>query len=193
MSLPERDRLSHTKSEIEARLAMAFGGRVAEEMVFGAENVTTGASNDIQQATYWARRMVTEFGMSDKLGRVRYHGNEQEIFLGHSVAQQQNVSEATAELIDAEIRRLVEEAEATARRLLGENLEELHLLAKALLEHETLSGDEIKALLRGETITRPSEPVTPPDTGGGRSAVPPTRGQKGHGSGDLKPEPQPGA
>ncbi len=192
MSLPERDRLSQSKIELESRLAMTFGGRIAEELIFGPENVTTGASNDIQQATYVARRMITEFGMSEKLGRVRYKANEEEIFLGHSVTQTQNVSEATAELIDAEIRHLIETAESTARRILTEHLEDLHKVAKALLEYETLTGEEVKALLRGEAIYRPTETEPPADVGG-RSAVPPTRGKPTRGApGGLEPEPQPG-
>ncbi len=162
MSLPERDKYGYSKQELESRLAMMFGGRLAEELIFGAEQVTTGASNDIQQATGLARRMITEFGMSEKLGRVRYKANEQEVFLGHSVSQQQNVSEATAELIDAEVRRLIEEGEATARRILTEKLADLHIIAKALLEHETLSGDEVQTLLRGEPLVRPEGEAPPP-------------------------------
>ncbi|MGB4101750.1 MAG: ATP-dependent zinc metalloprotease FtsH [Alphaproteobacteria bacterium] len=164
-SLPERDKLSVTKTELESRLAIAFGGRVAEEMIFGAENVTTGAASDIQSATHTARRMVTEVGMSDKLGRVRYSANEQEIFLGHSVSQQKNVSEATAEIIDQEIRRLIEQGEAKARQILTAHRGDLEKLALALLEYETLSGDEIKALLRGEPIVRDDpdqKPKAPP-------------------------------
>ena len=154
MNLPERDKYGHTITELTSKIAMMFGGRMAEELIFGKENVTTGAASDIQQATATARRMVTEFGMSDKLGRVRYNANEQEIFLGHSVAQQQNVSEATSQLIDSEVRRLIEEAEAKAREILTEHMDELHKIAKALLEFETLSGEEVKALLRGEPIIR---------------------------------------
>ncbi|MFA5041753.1 MAG: ATP-dependent zinc metalloprotease FtsH, partial [Bdellovibrionales bacterium] len=152
MSLPERDKYGSTLIELNSRIAMMFGGRVAEEIIFGKDNVTTGAASDIDQATTVARRMVTEFGMSDKLGRVRYSANEQEIFLGHSIAQQKNVSESTAELIDVEIRRLVEQGETTARNILTEHLEGLKKIAGALLEFETLSGDEVKALLRGEKI-----------------------------------------
>jgi len=161
-SLPERDKYSVTKTELESRLAIAFGGRVAEEMIFGPANVTTGAASDISQATSVARRMVTEAGMSDKLGRVRYSSNEQEIFLGHSVAQQKNVSEATAEIIDQEVRRLIEEAETKARTILSAHLDDLHKLAKALLEYETLSGDEVQALLRGEPIVRTEDRGPPP-------------------------------
>ena len=110
MQLPERDHLSHTKLFLESRLAILFGGRIAEELIFGPENVTTGAASDIQVATQMARGMITAYGMSDKLGRVRYQANEQEVFLGHAVTQTQNVSEATAQLIDQEVRRLIEEA-----------------------------------------------------------------------------------
>ncbi|GAB4182706.1 MAG: ATP-dependent zinc metalloprotease FtsH [Thalassobaculales bacterium] len=189
VSLPERDRLSMSKMELESRLAMMFGGRLAEELIFGPENVTTGASNDIQQATAIARRMVTEFGMSPKLGRVRYNANEQEVFLGHSVTQTQNISEATAELIDAEIRRIIEEAETRARTILTEHMDELHALAKGLLEHESLSGDEVRALLRGEPIVRDGGDETP--KGGRRSSVPSTGGRETPGG--MAPEPQPGA
>jgi cell division protease FtsH len=174
MSLPERDKYASTLTELTSRLAILFGGRVAEELIMGKENVTTGASSDIQQATSLARRMVTEFGMSDRLGRVRYSSNEQEIFLGHSVAQQKNVSEATSEVIDQEVRRLIEDGENTARRILNECILDLHKIANALLEFETLSGDEVRALLRGETIVR-SEDQTPPPTAlqqGKRGSVP---------------------
>ena len=143
MQLPERDHLSHTKQFLESRLAILFGGRTAEEIIFGPENVTTGAASDIQVATQTARGMITAFGMSEKLGRVRYQANEQEVFLGHAVTQTQNVSEATAQLIDQEVRRLIEEAEGKAKQILTEHLDDLHLIAKALLEYETLSSDEI--------------------------------------------------
>jgi cell division protease FtsH len=172
ISLPERDRYGYSKIEMESILAMMFGGRLAEEIVFGPENVTTGAGNDIQQATQLARRMVAEFGMSPKLGAVRYNANEQEIFLGHSVAQTQNVSEATAQLIDEEIRRILDEAQGKARQILTDQLENLHKIAKALLEFETLSGDEVRALLRGETISRPDLDDVKPRDGGRRSSVP---------------------
>ena len=172
MSLPERDKYASTFTEITSRIAMMFGGRVAEELIFGKENVTTGASSDITQATGLARRMVTEFGMSDKLGRVRYSANEQEIFLGHSVSQQKNVSEATAELIDQEVRRLTDEGEQTAHRILSERINDLHKIAKALLEFETLSGDEVRALLRGEPINRSEDKEPPVVQQGKRGSVP---------------------
>jgi cell division protease FtsH len=187
MQLPERDKFTMSKVELESRLAVLFGGRIAEEMIFGAENVTTGAGGDIQQATSLARRMITEFGMSEKLGRVRYNANEQEVFLGHSVTQTQNVSEATSELIDAEIRRLIETGESSARQILTSRLDDLHKIALGLLEHETLSGDEIRALLRGEAIIRRDD-EPPPRPQGRRGSVPSSGPKPG-----LSPEPQPGS
>jgi cell division protease FtsH len=154
MNLPERDRYALRKSEIEARLAMTFGGRVAEELIFGAGDVTTGASNDIQQATQLARRMVTEWGMSDVLGRLRYSDTEEQIFLGRSFAQTRSVSDDTARIIDGEVRRIIEEAENRARQVLTEHLDDLHAVAEALLEHETMSGDEVRAVLAGQPIVR---------------------------------------
>jgi cell division protease FtsH len=192
MYLPERDRLSHTLQWCVSRLAMTFGGRVAEEMIFGDDNVTNGASSDIMQATRLARAMIMEWGMSEKLGRVRYNANEQEVFLGHAITQTTNISPETAKLVDDEVRRLIEEAEANARRILTEKRDELHALANGLLEYETLSGEEVKALLRGETIARPEEP--PQDKGAGSSAVPSAGGPRpSPGGGGLSPEPQPGA
>jgi cell division protease FtsH len=198
MRLPEGDRISISRAKLKADLAVSMGGRLAEEMVFGAEKVTTGASSDIKMATDIARRMVTEWGMSDKLGPLTYGENEQEVFLGHSVTTHKNVSEATAQTIDEEVRGIVEEARTRARSTLTDHLEELHTLAKSLLEYETLSGDEIHALLRGEQIVRePSgtnhePPASRPRDTGRRSSVPTSgvKGQPGFGAG---PEPQPGA
>ncbi len=194
MRLPERDQYSMARDQLEAHLTVAMGGRVAEELIFGSEKVTTGASNDIKQATDMARRMVTEYGMSDKLGPLRYSDNEEEIFLGHSVTQRKNVSEATAELIDAEIREIVDSADAKARKILTDHLEELHKLANALLEYESLSGEEIAALLRGESISRPDEPEPPRDAPAASAVPPTTKPQPSHGDepGGLDPKPQPG-
>ncbi|MBV8548166.1 MAG: ATP-dependent zinc metalloprotease FtsH [Alphaproteobacteria bacterium] len=191
MNLPERDKYGMTLTELTSKIAMMFGGRVAEELIFGRDNVTTGASSDIQQATALARRMVMEFGMSDKLGRVRYNANEQEVFLGHAVTQQTNISEATAQMIDNEIRRLIEEGECAARRILTDQMDHLHLIANALLEHETLSGDEVRGLLRGEPVKR--DEGTPPPTlstpaGTRRASVPVTAPDTG--TGGLTPAPQ---
>ncbi len=190
MNLPERDKYALTLTELTSKIAMMFGGRLAEEIIFGKENVTTGAASDIQQATLLARRMVMEFGMSDKLGRVRYNANEQEIFLGHSVAQQQNVSEATSQIIDTEVRRLIEEGETSARNILTSHIDDLHKIAKALLEYETLSGEEIRALLRGEPIVRNEDqkpPTAKATVSGKRSSVPTTTPEH---DGPLSPAPQ---
>jgi cell division protease FtsH len=192
--LPERDRLSMKKHEMEARLAMAFGGRIAEELIFGPEDVTTGAVGDIQQATSIARAMVMDYGMSEKLGRIRYRDNQEEVFLGHSVTRSQNVSPETAQLIDSEIRRLVDEGEQRARAVLTEHLEELHTLARALLEYETLSGQEVKDLLDGRPPVR--EFTVKEDQPRRRSAVPSAGGRtrKDPGGepdlGGMEPQPQ---
>jgi cell division protease FtsH len=190
MSLPERDRLSYNKQFCLSKLASVFGGREAELAIFGENNVTNGATSDIQQATRLARAMVMEWGMSEKLGRVRYAANEQEVFLGHSVAQTTNMSEETARLVDSEIRGLIEDAEQTARRILHENIDQLHTLAKALLEYETLSGDEVQALFRGQPIVRETPPEEP--TGKPPASSVPVAGRPRSDSGPgLTPEPQP--
>jgi cell division protease FtsH len=149
MQLPERDRFSMSYEQMTSRLAILFGGRVAEELIFGKDKVTSGASSDISQATKLARAMVTKWGFSDLLGAVEYGENQEEVFLGHSVARNQNVSEETANLIDKEVKTLVKAGEDEARRILTEKMEDLHTLAKALLEYETLSGDEIVNALKG--------------------------------------------
>ncbi|HXO01437.1 MAG TPA: ATP-dependent zinc metalloprotease FtsH, partial [Stellaceae bacterium] len=194
MFLPERDKYSQSKLEIKAMLASLFGGRVSEELIFGQEHVTTGAADDIRRATGLARRMVTEFGFSEKLGPLRYSDNEEEVFLGHSVTQRKNVSDATAKVIDDEIRRIVEEGEHTARAILTSHLDELHALAHGLLEYETLSSDEIRRIIKGERIVREAStgpgPAEEPRPGPGRrSSVPPSGRQSGIGP---EPEPQPG-
>src|SRR3989475_1883735 len=152
MFLPERDKYSQSKQEIKAMMTSLFGGRVAEELIFGEDKVTTGAADDIRRATNLARRMVTEFGFSEKLGPLRYSENEEEVFLGHSVTQRKNVSDATAKVIDDEIRRIVDEGERSARAILSGHLDELHALAKGLLEYETMSADEIRRVIKGERI-----------------------------------------
>ncbi len=193
MNLPESDRYSLKFKEIVAKLAMMFGGRMAEELIYGMENVSTGASNDIQQATNMARRMVTEWGMSDKLGRLRYVDNQEEVFLGHSVSRSQTISGATAKLIDEEIRRIIEEAEDKARKVLTDHMDDLHAVTKALLEYETLSGGEVQTIIDGGNIDRGDEGSQ--GSSGRRSSVP-SSGKPSKDSGDspggLEPEPQPG-
>ena len=172
-ALPERDKLSQSERELKAQIASLFGGRLAEEMIFGRENITTGAAHDIQQATKIARAMVTRFGYSDKLGRLQYSEDEQEVFLGHSVAQRKNISDATAKLIDEEIRLFVEEGEAKAREILTEYSDELEKIAQGLLEFETLDRIDVDRLLRGEKVEREEDDGSEPQ-GGGRSSVPNT-------------------
>ncbi|MBL6927527.1 MAG: ATP-dependent zinc metalloprotease FtsH [Rhodospirillales bacterium] len=195
MQLPERDKLSQSKTEIKSMLVILYGGRVAEEIVFGRDNITTGAGSDIQRATDLARRMVTEFGFSEKLGPLRYTDNQEEIFLGHSVTQHKNVSDATAQIIDDEIRGLIDEAESHARVILDEHGEDLEKIAQALLEYETLSGEEVKALLRGEPIVREEDDGSS-ETGkddAPKSSVPSSGAAKKGPRGGLEAEPQPGS
>ncbi|NPD68473.1 ATP-dependent metallopeptidase FtsH/Yme1/Tma family protein [Lichenicola cladoniae] len=192
MSLPEGDRYSKSKSKLLAELTMAMGGRAAEEIIFGAENVSNGASGDIKMATDQARRMVSEWGMSDKLGMISYGDNGQEVFLGHSVTQNKNVSEQTIREIDAEIKAIIDQAYINARTLLTDNIDELHKLANGLLEYETLSGDEIRTVLRGEPVER--KVVDDPMIENRRASVPSTRKPEPIPpvTGGLDPAPQPG-
>jgi cell division protease FtsH len=170
MQLPEGDRYSMKYQQMTSRLAIMMGGRVAEELIFGKDNITSGASSDIKAATDLARNMVTRWGYSDVLGTVSYGDNQDEVFLGHSVARTQNVSEETARLIDAEVRRLVDGGLADARKVLTEKLDELHILAKSLLEYETLSGEEIVNVIAGVAPKR-DEPEEK-KSGGPAVAVP---------------------
>jgi cell division protease FtsH len=187
-NLPERDRYSMSMKQMKARLALCFGGRIAEQIIYGQDELNTGASNDIQQATDMARSMVMEYGMSEKLGWLRYRDNQEEVFLGHSVARSQSVSEETARLIDQEIRRLIEEAEGIARHVLTEHIDELHRLAAALLEYETLNGDEAKKAIKGEDIGREdsnARRLLIPVAG---SSIPTTRKPRGGGIGGPAPQ-----
>ncbi len=180
MRLPEKDQLSMRKDQMKAHLLIATGGRIAEEMIFGKDKITNGAASDIQMVTNLSKKMITEWGMSEKLGRLRYNNDSEEVFLGHSVAQSKNLSDSTAKLIDEEVRFLAEEAENNCRKILQDNIEELHIVAKGLLEYETLSGDEIKDLIKGIKPTRddfdndintPKKPATSvPKTGGSAPA-----------------------
>jgi cell division protease FtsH len=194
MRLPEHDRISTSREKLEGDITVAMGGRIAEELIFGHGKVTSGAAQDIEMATRLARTMVTKFGMSDAMGPLSYGENEEEVFLGHSVQRTQNISEKTAEQIDSEIRRLVNEGYQTARGILEREIDSLHELAKGLLEFETLSGDEIGALLRGEQVARDEAPAEAAAT----TAVPSSSGRKPAGKnkgapGGLEPEPQPGS
>jgi len=154
MRLPERDNYSYHRDKMYANLAVSMGGRVAEELIFGYDKVSSGASSDISYATGLARDMVTRWGMSDALGPLQYAEADEEVFLGYSVNRQKNMSNETAQAIDKEIRRIVEQGYDRAKSVLNEFREQLETLAKALLEYETLSGDEIKTVLDGGTIDR---------------------------------------
>jgi len=193
MRLPERDQLSVTRAKMKADLAVAMGGRVAEELIFGHDKVTSGASADIKMATNMARAMVTQYGMSDKLGPLAYGDNEEEVFLGHSVARQQNLSDETQKLVDDEIHSIIDEAYAKANSLLKKHLKQLHTIANGLLEYETLSGKEIKDLLDGKPPVRDVDIDSPPS---GASAVPTAgkakakKGKDEPDTGGMEPAPQ---
>ena len=186
MRLPERDQLSLPREKMLADITVAMGGRVAEEIIFGDKKVTSGASSDIEMATKMARNMVTKFGMSEKLGPLQYGENEEEVFLGRSVQKHQNVSEETAKLIDSEIRKIVDSCYDLAKKILNDKINDLHTLAKGLIEYETLNGDEINALLKDGKIDRsnPEEEISNagpsvPKSGKSSSATP-----------SFKPKPQ---
>jgi cell division protease FtsH len=146
-TIPERDKYSHSREYLEANISKAMGGRIAEELIFGHDKVTSGASSDIQMATKLAKDMVTRFGMSDQLGPLTYGENEDEVFLGRSITRHQQMSEETAKKIDTEIKRIVDEGYKKAKKILTEKIDDLHKLAKALLVYETLSGKEISDII----------------------------------------------
>ena len=189
MRLPERDQLSLPREKMYADITVAMGGRVAEEIIFGESKVTSGASSDIEMATKMARNMVTKFGMSSKLGPIQYGENEEEVFLGRSVQKHQNVSEETAKLIDNEIRLIVDTCYDKARSILEDKIEDLHKLAKGLIEYETLSGDEILSLIKDGSINRPDPEEEIKNAG---PSVPKSgkTGFKPKIVSDLKPKPQ---
>jgi cell division protease FtsH len=167
MFLPEQDRYSQSKEFLESNICSLFGGRIAEALVFGADKVTTGASNDIMRSTELARNMVTKWGLSDKLGPLTYSDEQEEVFLGHSVAQHKAVSDETAHDIDSEIRAIIDRLYARAETILKENLDKLHLMADALMKYETIDSDQIDDIMAGKDPRPPkdwsdSEPYTPP-------------------------------
>jgi cell division protease FtsH len=182
-SLPDQDRHSYTKEWMEGQLAMLFGGRVAEEMIFGPRDVTTGAGNDIERATIMARRMVTSFGMSEVIGLVAVGDNEQEVFLGRELVQRRAVSEHTQRIVDEEVKRILDEAHTKAQSVIGVNRELLEAIAAALLERETLDREEIEMLSRGERL--PPLPLivdeSAPPKLGTRAPAPPEKAPRGFG------------
>lgn len=169
MFLPEQDRYSLSKLQIESQIASLFGGRLAEELIFGTESVTTGASNDIQRATELARNMVTKWGLSEKMGPLAYGEEEGEVFLGHSVTQHKGIADTTATEIDTEVRAIIDRNYFRAKRLLEENMDKLHLMSDALMKYETIDKDQIDDIMAGR------EP-RPPQAGGGSSDVEPPTG-----------------
>jgi cell division protease FtsH len=196
MRLPERDQVSLTRRKAYADLAVAMGGRVAEEEIFGHDKVTSGASADIKMATGLARAMATEWGMSDRLGPLLYGDNQDEVFLGRSmVSRQIHMSDETQKLVDEEVKRFVEEGYETAQKVIRENIDDLHRIAQALIEYETLTGDEIRGLLNGQMPLRDAETDVVP-----KSAGVPTAGKAGKkrpgpdaAPEGGTPEPQPGS
>ena len=168
MFLPEEDRYSHSKQRLESQISSLFGGRLAEELIFGVEAVTTGASNDIERATEIARGMVTKWGLSEKMGPLAYSEEDGEVFLGHSVTQRKTVSDETAHLIDEEVRKIIDDNYVRAKNLLVENIEKLHAMAKALIKYETISSDQIDDIMEGK---KPRPPEDWEDDEPGGSAV----------------------
>jgi cell division protease FtsH len=179
MRLPERDSYSYHRDKMYANLAVAMGGRVAEEVIFGYDKVSSGASGDIQYATGLARDMVTKWGMSDRVGPVEYAQPEGESFLGYSSSQPVRMSNQTAQLIDDEIKAIVEGGLARAKQLLGDHIDQLHTVAGALLEFETLTGDEIKRLVAGEDIGRPDPGAATRSVPSAGTSIPKTRRPQG--------------
>ena len=157
MFLPEQDRYSHSKEFLESQICSLFGGRIAEELVFGPDKVTTGASNDIMRSTELARNMVTKWGLSEKLGPLTYSDEQEEVFLGHSVAQHKAVSDETAHDIDSEIRAIIDKSYARAEQILKDNLDKLHLMAAALMKFETIDSDQIDDIMSGKEPRPPRD------------------------------------
>ena len=157
MFLPEEDRHSYSKQRLESKIASMFGGRAAEELIFGSESVTTGASNDIKQATDISRNMVTRWGLSESLGPLTYNEDEGEVFLGHSVTQHKAVSDETAHAIDREVRSIIDRNYERARQLLTENIDKLHTMAQALVKYETLDSKQIDDIMEGRTPRPPKD------------------------------------
>ncbi len=171
MFLPTEDRYSYSKQRLESQICSLFGGRIAEELVFGPEKVTTGASNDIQRTTEIARNMVTRWGLSERLGPLTYSEEEEEVFLGHSVTQRKNVSDETAHIIDEEIRSIIDSNYQRARKILTENMDKLHLMAEALMKYETIDAEQIDDIMAGKPPRPPKDWDEPEPRSGDGSAA----------------------
>ena len=171
MFLPEEDRYSYSKERLESQISSLFGGRIAEELVFGPESVTTGASNDIQRATELARNMVTRWGLSERLGPLTYSEEEGEVFLGHSVTQHKTVSDQTQDLIDEEVRNIIDRNYQRSTKILGENEQRLHVMASALIRYETIDVEQIKDIMEGREPRPPQDWSDHSPPGGDSPAV----------------------
>ena len=174
MYLPEEDRYSTSKEQLESRLSSLFGGRIAEEMILGAGGVTTGASNDIERATEIARNMVTKWGLSERLGPLTYSEDDGEVFLGHSVAQRKQVSDDTAHAIDEEVRRIIDINYQRAEKILSDNIDKLHAMAEALMKYETIGMDQIKDIMAGKDPRPPEDWDDSSDEGSAKESTPPS-------------------
>ena len=188
MYLPEEDRYSQSKEQLESRLSAMFGGRIAEQLVFGKEHVTTGASNDIERATQIARNMVTRWGLSEKLGPLTYSEEEDEVFLGHSVTKHKVISDETTRLIDEEIKHIIDRNYKRAEKLLKDNIEKLHVMAEALMKYETIDSDQIDTIMQGKV---PGPPADWDDTDSGTGKT--VRADEGTGSKQKAPRGEPPA
>lgn len=180
MFLPVEDRYSNSKQRLESKISSLYGGRIAEELIFGAEKVTTGASNDIERATEIARNMVTKWGLSDRMGPLSYSEDEGEVFLGRTVTQHKHMSDDTAHAIDEEVREVIERNYLRAKTILTEYMERLHAMADALMKYETIDREQIDAIMRGEDPPPPADWIDGDD-----GKVPPPRRPKSPGSGDA--------
>lgn len=180
MFLPEQDKYSLTRQQITSQLASLFGGRVAEELIYGKEKVTTGASNDIERASQIARNMVTKWGLSDAMGPISYDENEDEVFLGRQVTQHKHVSDETHRQLDKEVRRIIDDAYQAAKTILEENRDKLELMTEALMRYETIDARQIDQIMNGEEPDPPEdwnegdEPPTAPEAGGDDDGREPT-------------------
>jgi cell division protease FtsH len=181
MFLPEEDKYSNSKEQLESQISSLFGGRIAEELIFGGDKVTTGASNDIKRATEIARNMVTKWGLSEKLGPLLYGEEEEEVFLGRSVTQHKNVSDDTAHAIDEEIRSFIDRNYDRARDILETNIEKLHMMAEALMKYETIDTDQIDDIMAGRTPRPPSDWDDDSQPGGGLKTGSEEKGDKPEG------------
>jgi cell division protease FtsH len=173
MFLPEEDRYSYSKERLESQISSLYGGRIAEELIFGAEKVTTGASNDIQRTTEIARNMVTKWGLSEVLGPLTYSDEQGEVFLGHSVSQSKSVSDETAHVIDQEVRAIIDRNYQRSRKILIDNLDKMHVMADALIKYETIDSSQIEDIMEGRTPRPPQDWSDHEPHGGAGSGVKP--------------------